>query len=159
MKIIYNTAYMTRDEFITPQTSLTATEEIDLTGFKLVKENFPTSTEYKFEKRFPNCKDNLENQKAMIELYDRYEEIINTTSIYAQGGGTVPMLIKVANFIIPDSWQVNNGQPIHCTATVNSMSLLKDRITFSLSVHLIHDKKVQIKPIKLITDPYMFFID
>ena len=120
------------------KTSLKASEEIDLTEFKLSKrtDHFDLSfaRSYIFEKKL----DHYGNLDLVYEVIEEYSKIISTTNLfrprYMDG---IRVLIPVINIKVCDYWNINGGKPIHWTAEVERITPGNNnsKVVFTLNIH------------------------
>lgn len=129
---------MSRKDF---KTELIATEEADLTGFKLS------------ERRSSKCTDAYVFESKKNEGSAFYN-IINSTKVFVRSGSVYPFVAPVINCKVNDLWDCNDGEPIHCTAIVYDVTTTdsgKTKIT--LQIHRISELQgLKVEEAKLVQE-------
>ena len=116
------------------QTALNATEEIDLTEFKLSKRTDNYGFTYVFEKKVSEHGNTFYTESILEE----YCKIVRNTKVYNRwcSAWSIGRLVPVVNIKVCDYWNVNDGKPIHCTADVCRLTCTDNgKIVFTLEIH------------------------
>ena len=133
--------------------AIVATEEIDLTDYKLSKKNFQyANVSIAFEKNFVH-------NSIGKKMYSEYAEIIRNTTVYATTSNSIPHLIPVANFKINDIFGLNGGEPISCLAKVNAVyNTTPSKVAFVLEFYDFTrgNEEVEFENVRIIKDGTLY---
>ena len=104
---------------------INATEEIDISDFKLNNRFYGThGDEVVFDKKYPAINALLHKDAEFVQKKRDFLKIVSSSKYFKLDRNKFPhCAYPVINVLIPDIFNHNSGEPIHCNACVRSLEV------------------------------------